>query len=691
MSHNSKYYTKKLKAADGSKCRKLEAFRFKKSFLLPSDETSEIPAVPSPPSVSEFQPCKDDNEPIASVTDHVTNEIQIQSEAVSSESETCNDPDPCVTDNESQSSSSSCQVSDARKFSSLKYENKYPWLYHSAQGYLCKYCELFGGTCVNAREFVNIAVGLGTHPTRKLEKHQSSEKHIFSVERYAQFSAKVNVLDEIKKHSESTKEANRSVLKKLFRCLYFMIRQKWAVTENFESFVRFIAELGVEDLQRHISNSEFTKVTYMSSKIVTQMTTLLSDLIESSLLNSLRTEKFALLADESTDNANRMQLSVMARWNMGGNVNDHYMGLIHLDRARAEDICKSLQSFFVGKNIPIENMRFMAFDGCNTMSGEEKGLQRRMRHLSPLSFYINCRNHKLALCLKHLAKDIPLLAELDKTLLCLWKMFEYSPLKAGVFRVFQETYGLKPMVLIKASMTRWLSHLHACLRVIERYETIVDTLDSLYNDLKEPEIFGVRHILTRKDVVAMMLLLCDVLKPVNILNLCLQSENVNFTNLDQNVQKTIDALHEIKDKYQNNNYQDTEFAKIDTLMNIITERTALGRRVRGAVENLVPQQFLLNTGIPFIFKLTNEIQDAFHSTPLLKAFGALDPRNLPEADDLQDYGNEEYQRLADFYGQPKEDIYNGHTTVVRSDIDIPAVAFNELKVFKPQLLMMSLK
>jgi len=56
--------------------------------------------------------------------------------------------------------------------------------------------------------------------------------------------------------------------------------------------------------------------------------------------------------------------------------------------------------------------------------------------------------------------------------------------------------------------------------------------------------------------------------------------------------------------------------------------------IRGQNDILIPEQFLGNTGIPFINSIVNEIQDAFNSTPLLKSFGALDPRNLP--DDAQE-------------------------------------------------------
>lgn len=49
--------------------------------------------------------------------------------------------------------------------------------------------------------------------------------------------------------------------------------------------------------------------------------------------------------------------------------------------------------------------------------------------------------------------------------------------------------------------------------------------------------------------------------------------------------------------------------------------------------------FLQNIGIPFIYSLINEIQDAFHYSGVLSAFGFLDPRNLPsDVEYLHDYG-----------------------------------------------------
>ena len=96
------------------------------------------------------------------------------------------------------------------------------------------------------------------------------------------------------------------------------------------------------------------------------------------------------------------------------------------------------------------------------------GVQRRMRHASPFAVYVNCRNHRLALCLTHLIKRYPLLQEVDSTLLALWKLFEFSPQRLAVFKHIQAVYGTQPLTITRAATTRWLSHLQAASRCISR-------------------------------------------------------------------------------------------------------------------------------------------------------------------------------------------------------------------------------
>ncbi|XP_060575861.1 uncharacterized protein LOC132733267 isoform X6 [Ruditapes philippinarum] len=56
------------------------------------------------------------------------------------------------------------------------------------------------------------------------------------------------------------------------------------------------------------------------------------------------------------------------------------------------------------------------------MSGVNKGLQPRFRHVVPFQLYINCRNHRLALCVSHLVKQYPVLLDLDAVMFTIWKL-----------------------------------------------------------------------------------------------------------------------------------------------------------------------------------------------------------------------------------------------------------------------------
>ena len=71
------------------------------------------------------------------------------------------------------------------------------------------------------------------------------------------------------------------------------------------------------------------------------------------------------------------------------------------------------------------------------MSGEQKGLQHLICHTAPHSKYLNCRNHRLALCQVHLIPRYQKL-ELDGVLLSLWKTFKYSSIKQAMFEQAQE-------------------------------------------------------------------------------------------------------------------------------------------------------------------------------------------------------------------------------------------------------------
>jgi hypothetical protein len=103
--------------------------------------------------------------------------------------------------------------------------------------------------------------------------------------------------------------------------------------------------------------------------------------------------------------------------------------------------------------------------------------------------------------------------------------------------------------------------------------------------------------ITKKPILAGIVLLCDILKPVNMLSLYLQEQDINFTTLPSHVRETIDSLHELIGHYQDNDLEDTEFLKVNDLFTEIDDRTDLARRMRNRLrDNTTPEEFLTQTG-----------------------------------------------------------------------------------------------
>lgn len=157
------------------------------------------------------------------------------------------------------------------------------------------------------------------------------------------------------------------------------------------------------------------------------------------------------------------------------------------------------------------------------------------------------------------------------------------------------------------------------------------------------------------------------------------------------VKETTDLLHLLVENYQRNQLQDTEYQKCGDLFLEVDDRTHLARRMRAAEHELTPESFLEQTGIPVIYDLIQEIEDAFcRGSSVLPSFGILHPHNLPDTvQELSDYNQESINRLVEFYGTAKDDTFQGRRVQVRAQFD-PVALRTELENFKRHLFMLSL-
>ena len=159
----------------------------------------------------------------------------------------------------------------------------------------------------------------------------------------------------------------------MFRVVYYISRRYWSQS-SYGDLVRFMAQMGVEDFDHHIQHAP-PYATYLSDNTASEMINIIGDHIERQLMNSIRKDSFfTLLADESTDEKNREQMTVFIKWPSSSDHESHFAGIIHVERANAESLMNAIQGFCIAKGLGLTKCRFVGFDGANVMSGEVSGI-----------------------------------------------------------------------------------------------------------------------------------------------------------------------------------------------------------------------------------------------------------------------------------------------------------------------------
>ena len=111
--------------------------------------------------------------------------------------------------------------------------------------------------------------------------------------------------------SKTAKEimSNRNLIKKFIKTIYFLAKKKWAVKNNFEETIEYIANLGVDDIFQHINNAPKNS-TYISTFGAEQFMKAVGDFLSNQIITDLiAAGDFTILADEPNDEADCSQMS----------------------------------------------------------------------------------------------------------------------------------------------------------------------------------------------------------------------------------------------------------------------------------------------------------------------------------------------------------------------------------------------
>ena len=109
-------------------------------------------------------------------------------------------------------------------------------------------------------------------------------KHVYWLER----SQKDGTIDLIVSASSEQRAENRTVLKKLLRCTYYLAKNRIAHTTNFAELVEHVIACGADDLQRFVHDEVRRNAKYTFTTATTDFITSIACWVEEELLQSLK-------------------------------------------------------------------------------------------------------------------------------------------------------------------------------------------------------------------------------------------------------------------------------------------------------------------------------------------------------------------------------------------------------------------
>src|SRR6185436_7190999 len=123
------------------------------------------------------------------------------------------------------------------------------------------------------------------------------------------------------------------------------------------------------------------------------------------IIEEIGENRFAILADESSDISHKEQLALCLRFvDKLGRPCEHFIGVVHVDDTSSLSLKNAIEALLVSHGLTITQIRGHSYDVASNMKGGIKGLKTLIMQESPLAYYIHYFAHQLQLVLIAVAK-----------------------------------------------------------------------------------------------------------------------------------------------------------------------------------------------------------------------------------------------------------------------------------------------
>jgi hypothetical protein len=269
------------------------------------------------------------------------------------------------------------------------------------------------------------------------------------------------------------------------------------------------------------------------------------------LVKIMKTKKWSLLVDESTDRGKEKNLALVVRI-FDGSVKDYFYHLLTVTDGSADGLYKAVKQQLTQDEIPYRiNMVGYGSDGANVVAGSKTSLGALLKGDVPELFTIKCVCHSFALCA---SKACSCLSSQAETMIkAVYNFIRNNYKRQQAFDELLQIHEMEPLRLLNTSDTRWLSLEQVVNRVLYLYPVLLKYFEkqASVTNVERPDL--ILQQLKNPFNYCTLLFLDQILPKINQLNRLFQSEYSMLSRLNEEVGRVFRQLlfYIYKDEYVN--------------------------------------------------------------------------------------------------------------------------------------------
>ncbi|CAN1852250.1 Zinc finger MYM-type protein 1 [Linum perenne] len=269
---------------------------------------------------------------------------------------------------------------------------------------------------------------------------------------------------------------------------------------NVKSWIGFAAKLN-EGIKNVVLDKAPGNAKYTSPNIQKEILAIIANIVRGRIRDEIGNSCYSILVDEAVDQAGREQMSIILRFvNSRGILTERFFALKSVPETSADTLKQVICGVLSKYNLQIDKMRGQGYDGASNMSGKFNGLRALFLRDCPYAYFVHCFAHKLQLTLVASAKACDPVWDFFSLLDCIINIVKSSPkrimelqaihkrdidgmLKSGEIQSGQGANQMRS--LTRAGQTRWHSHYHSVLSIIDMFHATCEVLRDISENCKE--------------------------------------------------------------------------------------------------------------------------------------------------------------------------------------------------------------